>query len=171
MKSLLITLVTLLSLANLCVIYLAYREPDYQPQSYPEYFTDCEKSYANELHCLVNDYRLNKGLPLLQNSPELEKVSKKKSDDMCDRNYFAHNYQGASWTRFLKEAGVSYLSAGENLAKGYETPQEASQALLASPKHYENIVGDYTHLGVYTASCGGKKYTTQTFAKLERQER
>ena len=73
---------------------------------------------------------------------------------------------GEKWTKFIKQSGIDYSKAGENLAKGYQTPSKAVQALINSPTHYKNIIGDYTHIGVYTEDCGGKMLTTQTFAKL-----
>lgn len=89
-----------------------------------------------------------------------------KSKDMCKRNYFSHDYNGESWTKFIKQSGIDYSRAGENLARNYQTPLEAVQGLINSPTHYENIIGDYTHIGVYTEPCGGLNITTQTFAKL-----
>lgn len=126
---------------------------------------DCS-SYAGEVFCLTNDARNKVGKRSLAYSYELEKVSMAKSKDMCERNYFAHDYNGESWTRFIKQRGVDYSMAAENLAKGYQTPSEAVQALINSPKHYEAIMGDYTHIGVYTEPCGSLNLTTQTFAKL-----
>lgn len=126
---------------------------------------DCS-TYANKVFCLTNDARARAGKNSLSYSYELEKVSMAKSKDMCKRNYFAHDYNGDKWTRFIKQSGINYSRAGENLAKGYQTSSEAVQALINSPTHYENILGDYTHIGVYTESCGGINYTTQTFAKL-----
>lgn len=130
-----------------------------------DYYGDCSQ-YNKQVYCLTNRARENNGLKPLKYSLELEKVSKDKSEDMCNRNYFAHDYLDRKWTYFLDINNVYYQKAGENLAKGYQTASEAVDGLLASKSHYHNIMGDYTHTGVYTASCGGVNYTTQTFAKL-----
>lgn len=126
---------------------------------------DCS-GYAGEVFCLTNEARNKVGKRSLIYSYELEQVSMAKSKDMCKRKYFSHDYKGESWTKFIKQSGVNYRKAGENLANGYSTPQKAIQGLIDSPKHYENIIGDYTHIGVYTEPCGGLNLTTQTFAKL-----
>lgn len=126
---------------------------------------DCS-TYANEVFCLTNDTRVKAGKRSLLYSYELEQVSMAKSKDMCEKKYFAHDYNGESWTRFINQSGIDYSIAGENLARRYQTPTEAVQALINSPTHYENIIGDYTHIGVYTEPCGGLNLTTQTFAKL-----
>lgn len=126
---------------------------------------DCS-TYAHEVFCLTNDARARAGKKRLLYSYELEKISMAKSKDMCRRSYFSHDYDGESWIRFIKQSGIDYSRVGENLAKGYHTPQKAVQALINSPTHYENIIGDYTYIGVYTEPCGGKMLTTQTFVKL-----
>lgn len=126
---------------------------------------DCS-SYAGEVFCLTNEARNKVGKRSLIYSYELEQVSMAKSKDMCKNNYFSHDHNGERWTKYIKQSGIDYRKAGENLAKGYSTPQKAIQWLIDSPTHYENIIGDYTHIGVYTEPCGGLNLTTQTFAKL-----
>ena len=164
MKTLLVILTTL-AIANVAIFLYSPPETVIVASSNP--YAVCDKAdYASVLQCETNHYRADNGLKPLYNDDRLVEVSKQKSDDMCNRKYFAHDYQGESWTRFIKNAGVDYLKAGENLAKGYNTPSDALKALIASPKHKAAILGDYTHIGVYTASCDGKNYTTQTFAKL-----
>lgn len=160
MQYLVATLIALI-VGNVAILNIAASEP-VEPYSY---FSDCE-GYAKEVYCETNSARISEKLPLLKYSDELEEVSRLKSEDMCKNNYFSHDYNGRRWTYFIKSIGIDYKKAGENLAKGYQTAPEALQALLNSPSHYDNIMGDYTHIGVYTASCGGKNYTTQTFAKL-----
>lgn len=123
-------------------------------------------TYARKVYCGTNEARLSAGKTKLSYSLELEQVSKKKSDDMCARSYFSHDYQGRSWEYFLKDSGLPYSASGENLAKGFNTPDSAVKALINSPSHYDNMISDYTHIGVYTTECGGTNYTTQTFAKL-----
>lgn len=131
----------------------------------PSVIFDCD-TYAHKLFCLTNDNREQNGKTKLNYSLELEKVSQAKSKHMCENNYFSHDYNGESWTKFIKQSGIDYAVAGENLAKGYSTPEDAMTALMNSPKHYENIMDDYTYIGIYTEECGGKMFTTQTFAKL-----
>ena len=164
MKALLVTFIAL-AIANIAVLAYKPTEAVHVPTANP-YAVCYSTDYASQLQCDTNHYRANNGLEPLYNDERLVEVSKQKSDDMCKRNYFAHDYQGRKWTYFIKNSDVPYKKAGENLAKGYDTPSDALEALIASPTHRANLLGDYTHIGVYTASCGGKNYTTQTFAKL-----
>ena len=159
MKRLAITILLAIITILFVLSYYSGREDTYS------YSGVCSRNtYASEIHCLTNAYRQEHGLSLLKQSNELESISLKKSKDMCDRNYFDHNYNGELWTRYVDE--IEYKSAGENLAKGYERPSEAFDALIKSPLHKANIVGKYTHLGVFSYYCKGQMLTTQTFARL-----
>lgn len=127
---------------------------------------DCSNSYAEKVYCLTNSYRKDNGLSQLEYSEELIEVSKQKSDHMCENNYFSHDYEDRNWTYYIENNSIKYEKAGENLARYFNDPSDAMKALVASPTHKDNLLGDYTHLGVYTASCNGINYTTQTFAKM-----
>ncbi|NLF80273.1 MAG: hypothetical protein GX572_03675, partial [Clostridia bacterium] len=61
--------------------------------------------------------------------------------------------------------GITYLSAGENLAYGYKTPAEVVKAWLKSPGHKANILNArYTMLGIgYFQKSNGKIYCSQLF--------
>lgn len=135
-------------------------------KSSPEPEVCSKETYALELQCLTNEYRQDKGLETLYTSDALVEVSKLKSKDMCEKGYFSHDYKGESWTRFIDSTDITYIRAGENLAKYYATPELAIDALINSPTHEANLVGDYSHIGVYTEYCEGAYFTTQTFAKL-----
>lgn len=166
MKAILTLVIIVLSIAGTYI----YNEKDANisietKKEAPSVTVSCD-TYAHKLFCLTNDNRDQNGKNKLKYSLELEKVSQEKSKDMCKNDYFSHDYNGESWTRFIKQSGIDYSAAGENLAKGYSTSEDAMKALMNSPTHYDNIMGDYTHIGIYTEECGGKMLTTQTFAKL-----
>ena len=65
----------------------------------------------------------------------------------------------------MKPFGISYTSAGENIAKGQTTPQQVVQAWMESPGHRANIINaSYTQIGVgYVAS--GNYWTRQIIGK------
>jgi len=114
------------------------------------------ETYASEVHCLTNQYREKQGLPPLQYSSKAEQVAKSRSQHLCDTNTFTHD----GWLQFV---GFEYYKVGENLARGYETPSKALEALIASPTHKKNIEAPWDALGVYTVNCNGTNYTTQIF--------
>jgi uncharacterized protein YkwD len=62
----------------------------------------------------------------------------------------------------MRDHGVNYKSAGENIAQGQRTPQEVVQAWMNSPGHRKNILSrDFTHIGVGYESQGN--HWTQMF--------
>lgn len=114
---------------------------------------------------LVNQERQKVGLKPLKNDMRLVDISRKKSKDMIDKNYFGHT-SPTYGTPFdaLKNNGVSYRYAGENLA-GAPTVERAHNGLMNSPGHRANILNpNYTHVGIGIVDGGpyGKMYT-QTF--------
>jgi uncharacterized protein YkwD len=65
----------------------------------------------------------------------------------------------------MKNFGISYQAAAENIAAGQTTPQEVVQAWMNSPGHRANILnGNYTYIGVGYAKGGSQRhYWTQMF--------
>jgi len=89
---------------------------------------------------LVNNERTKAGLSQLTADPELTEVARRHSIDMFARGYFAHlNPEGRSPFERMREANVSYLTAGENLALA-PTLQIAHNGLMNSPGHRANIL-------------------------------
>ena len=99
---------------------------------------------------LTNAERRKNGLPALTADAKLNSVAQAKSSDMQQNNYFSHaSPTYGSPFDMMRDQGVSYKSAGENIAKGQRTPQEVVQAWMNSEGHRRNILSnDYTHIGV-----------------------
>lgn len=120
-------------------------------------------SYEQEVIRLVNEIRVQNGLHTLTYDWELSRVARFKSQDMKDNKYFAHNspIYGTPF-QMIKSFGISYRSAGENIAKGYANPQAVVNAWMNSSGHRANILNaNYTRIGVgYVA---GGNYWTQMF--------
>jgi len=90
---------------------------------------------------LVNKERVANGLRPLAADPELTVVARKHSGDMFARGYFAHDTpEGRSPFDRMHEGGVSFLTAGENLALA-PSLQVAHNGLMNSPGHRANILG------------------------------
>ncbi|HQD05795.1 MAG TPA: CAP domain-containing protein [Bacillota bacterium] len=130
---------------------------------------DTRAQYEEKVLELVNKERAARGLRPLQWDEELRKVARAKSEDMRDRNYFAHDSPTyGSLAEMLSTFGVKYRFAGENLAAGQKTPQEVVAGWMNSDGHRENILNPrFTHLGVGYADGGGKYfyYWTQIFVE------
>jgi uncharacterized protein YkwD len=89
---------------------------------------------------LVNRERASAGLPALAPDPEMTGVARLHSGDMFARGYFAHQTpEGRSPFDRMKASGVSFRTAGENLALA-PTLQIAHTGLMNSPGHRANIL-------------------------------
>ncbi|MGG3758320.1 CAP domain-containing protein [Bacillus anthracis] len=112
---------------------------------------------------LTNAERAKQGLPALKIDNELSKVARIKSEDMQKNNYFDHNSPTyGSPFDMMKKFGISYTSAGENIAQGQRTPEEVVQAWMNSAGHRANILNNgFTHIGVGYVESGN--YWTQQF--------
>lgn len=120
-------------------------------------------SYENEVIRLVNEIRAKNGLKALTADWELSRVARYKSQDMKDNNYFSHTspVYGSPFN-MIKNFGISYRSAAENIAKGQKTPQAVVNAWMNSAGHRANILNSsYTKIGVGYVASGN--YWTQMF--------
>ena len=120
-------------------------------------------SYEQEVIRLVNEIRVENGLKALTYDWELSRVARYKSQDMKDNNYFSHTspVYGSPF-QMIKNFDISFRSAGENIAKGYATPQAVVNGWMNSSGHRANILNaNYTHIGVGYVSGGN--YWTQMF--------
>ena len=120
-------------------------------------------SYESEVIRLVNEIRQQNGLRPLDANWELSRVARYKSQDMRDNGYFSHNSPtyGTPF-QMLSAFGLSYRTAGENIAKGYASPQAVVNGWMNSSGHRANILNaSYTQIGVGYVSGGN--YWTQLF--------
>lgn len=120
-------------------------------------------NYEKEVVRLVNDIRKQNGLKELTYDWQLSRVARIKSEDMRDNKYFSHTSPtyGTPF-QMMKSFGITYRSAGENIARGQKTPQAVVNAWMNSSGHRANILNtSFTHIGVGYASNG--HYWTQMF--------
>ena len=120
-------------------------------------------SYENEVIRLVNEIRTEYGLKPLTANWELSRVARYKSEDMSDNRYFSHTSPtyGTPF-QMIRAFGLSYRSAGENIAYGYGTPAAVVNGWMNSSGHRANILNaSYTQIGV--GYCASGNYWTQMF--------
>ncbi|MFE8695839.1 CAP domain-containing protein [Cytobacillus sp. FJAT-53684] len=120
-------------------------------------------AYEQKVLELTNQERAKNGVPALQLDVELSKVARTKSADMKAKGYFDHNSPTyGSPFDMMKQFGITYKSAGENIAMGQRSPEEVVTAWMNSEGHRKNILNaSYTHLGVGHVADGN--YWTQMF--------
>ena len=119
--------------------------------------------YEAEVIRLVNERRKEAGLAALKTDWELSRIARYKSRDMRENGYFSHT-SPTYGTPFemIKAFGLSYKTAGENIAYGQRTPQEVMNAWMNSPGHRANILNaGFTRIGVGYEPNGN--YWTQMF--------
>ena len=110
--------------------------------------------------------------PNLIYSDELAAVALAHSKDMCDRDFWDHeNPDGKDPFDRMGDAGISFVYAAENLAKGTGlSMEEANNMWMDEPEcthnHRSNLLSrKITHIGVGVYNCpDGWVYITQDFA-------
>ena len=119
--------------------------------------------FETEVIRLINEIRAKNGLKALTANWELSRVARYKSQDMVDRRYFSHTSPTyGSPYQMMKNFGISFRTAGENIAYGYQTPKAVVNGWMNSSGHRANILNpSYTQIGVGYVASG--HYWTQMF--------
>ncbi|WMJ82154.1 CAP domain-containing protein [Clostridium sp. MB40-C1] len=126
------------------------------------------KKLENEVIRLVNVERSKVGLGQLKANWQLSRVARYKSQDMINKKYFSHTSPTyGSPFDMMRNFGINYRSAGENIAYGQNSPSEVMKSWMNSPGHKQNILNStYTEIGVGVAkSSNGQLYWTQMFIR------
>ncbi|MEH7356079.1 CAP domain-containing protein [Neobacillus drentensis] len=125
--------------------------------------TGTVSQYVQQVINLTNAQRSKNGLPALKADTQLNGIAQKKSVDMQQKNYFSHTSPTyGSPFDMMRDFGVTYKSAGENIAQGQRTPQEVVTSWMNSEGHRKNILSsNFTHIGVGFEETG--KHWTQMF--------
>ncbi|SDL32223.1 uncharacterized protein, YkwD family [Paenibacillus sp. OK060] len=125
------------------------KEPTGQVQEGKKNTTD-KTDFEQQVLDLVNQERAKTGLSSLSRNEELSNVAMVKAQDMYNNSYFDHNSptHGSPFD-MMKEFGITYNTAGENIAKGQTTPTQVMKEWMNSPGHKANILNNsYTHIGI-----------------------
>lgn len=122
-------------------------------------------SVEREVARLVNLERQKSGLAPLTLSEELSKVARIKSQDMADKNYFSHTSPTyGDPFQMMRSFGIKFGYAGENIAKGYRSPESVMNGWMNSSGHRANILNtNFKKIGVGYVEARGTTYWTQLF--------
>jgi uncharacterized protein YkwD len=104
--------------------------------------------------CMTNFARAQVGEGELEDTAALQESAGDKTRDILECESFSHDACGREFTYWMRATG--YLSAqcwrvGENLAWGageYGTVRSIFRALMRSPEHRANILGDFSQVGI-----------------------
>ena len=121
-----------------------------------------------EVFDLINAKRTAAGLSALKVDAELQNVARAKAEDMVKNNYFSHTSPTyGSPFDMMKSFGVSYKTAGENIA-GNSSNTGAVNAWMNSEGHKANILNssfNYTGVAVVKSSKYGKIFVQMFIGK------
>lgn len=120
----------------------------------------------NQVVELVNRERVNRGLRPLASNWQLARVARYKSEDMYRNNYFSHQspVYGSPFD-MIRNFGIRFTAAGENIAMGQTSAQSVMNAWMNSPGHRANILNSYfTDIGVGYFNAG-TPFWTQMFIR------
>lgn len=137
-------------------------DPDFNGQGQPEAGQD---SMAAQVVKLVNEERAKAGLAPLTVDSSMSAAAQTRAQEI--QTSFSHTRpNGSSFSTALDAAGVSYRSAGENIAYGQNSAAQVMQGWMNSSGHRANILnGSFTRIGVgHYKSASGVDYWTQLFA-------
>lgn len=118
----------------------------------------------------TNVERAKVGAPALVSDSTLNQLARERSQDMVNRNYFSHQTPDGLYVfDMLKTLGISYSTAGENIAMntypGQQAGVEAMTGWMNSPGHKANILSaQFGRIGVGAwKKSDGSVYFTQDF--------
>jgi len=121
---------------------------------------------------IINQYRAQNGVGMLEASAKLSNAAKWMSQDMAAKNYFSHtdslNRDPFTRMRFFGYTGQAAM--GENLAAGNESAAATMMQWKNSPGHNANMLNPaYRVIGIgraYGASSTYRWYWTTTLGGL-----
>lgn len=114
---------------------------------------------------LVNKVRMQNGLEPLSVNAQMQQAADVRKEELVTQ--FDHTRpNGTDCFTALNEAGVSYTTAGENIAAGQVDAMDAMDSWMNSDGHRANILTEeFTHIGAghYETNQGYGNYWVQLF--------
>lgn len=119
--------------------------------------------YAYQVLDIVNNERAKAGLSPLSMNQKASQAAQIRAKEIVSS--FSHTrLDGSSPFTALDGAGVSYRTAGENIAYGQSSPTEVMNGWMNSSGHRANILkGDFKEIGIAAYYENGRYYWVQLF--------
>lgn len=135
---------------------IIYTNPQYQYVQQSAAYDE----YVNEVLRLTNIERVNNGLSELTLDSSICAAADIRADEI--NTLFEHTRpDGTQCFTALKDAGVSYRTAAENIAIGQRTPEEVVTGWMNSPGHRANILNGNLHkIGIGVAHATQSPYSS-----------
>lgn len=118
----------------------------------------------NEVYEITNNYRSLVGVPSLTLDFSLVEAANIRAKELSDS--FSHTRpNGSSCFTVLSELGISYGTAGENIAAGYSSSQSVMEGWRSSSGHYQNIISSkFKKIGIGVNIINNQYYWVQIFS-------
>lgn len=118
----------------------------------------------NEVYEITNNYRSLVGVPFLTLDSSLVETASIRAKELSDS--FSHTRpNGSSCFTVLSELGISYGTAGENIAAGYSSSQSVMEGWRSSSGHYQNIISSkFKKIGIGVNIINNQYYWVQIFS-------
>ena len=118
----------------------------------------------NEVYEITNNYRSLVGVSSLTLDSSLVEAASIRVKELSDS--FSHTRpNGSSCFTVLSELGISYGTAGENIAAGYSSPQSVMEGWRSSSGHYQNIISSkFKKIGIGVNIINNQYYWVQIFS-------
>ena len=119
----------------------------------------------------VNQLRVSNGVSPLAWCNCLRDVALAHSFDMWQRDFHGHaNPDGIGPGGRIRNAGIDFIAASENIASGFRTSEAANAGFMESPTHRDTLLSPgWTHVGIGHWDGGGGSYNglhwTQKFIR------
>ena len=117
----------------------------------------------NEVYEITNNYRSLVGVSSLTLDSSLVEAASIRAKELSDS--FSHTRpNGSSCFTVLSELGISYGTAGENIAAGYSSSQSVMEGWRSSSGHYQNIISSkFKKIGIGVNIINNQYYWVQIF--------
>ena len=118
----------------------------------------------NEVYEITNNYRSLVGVSSLTLDSSLVEAANIRAKELSDS--FSHTRpNGSSCFTVLSELGISYGTAGENIAAGYCSSQSVMEGWRSSSGHYQNIISSkFKKIGIGVNIINNQYYWVQIFS-------
>ena len=118
----------------------------------------------NEVYEITNNYRSLVGVSSLTLDSSLVEAANIRAKELSDS--FSHTRpNGSSCFTVLSELGISYGTAGENIASGYSSSQSVMEGWRSSSGHYQNIISSkFKKIGIGVNIINNQYYWVQIFS-------
>jgi hypothetical protein len=113
---------------------------------------------SDDIATLVNQERWAQGLPGLLRNADLDAVAAAWAQQLGASGTLAHNPNTPN------QIPAGWRSWGENVGQGYGSGAAMHQGWMDSERHRENVLGDFTDLGVAFIAAGGTWWGVEVFA-------